>query len=60
VVEALFTLSAAEGGQELPAAMREEVRLTLKDSNQPDFAVALIGTKDARRRPHVAVCTRVG
>ena len=60
MVEALFTLSAAEGGQELPAAMSEEVGLTLKDGNQPDFAVALIGTKDARRSPHVAVCGRVG
>jgi hypothetical protein len=59
-VEALFTLSASEGGQELPAAMSDEVGLTLKDGNQPDFAVALIGTKDARGSPHVAVCCRVG
>jgi hypothetical protein len=59
-VEALFTLSAAEGGQELPTAMSEEVGLRLKDGNQDDFAVALIGTKDARRSPHVAVCGRVG
>ena len=41
-MEALFTLSAAEGGQELPAAMSDEVGLTLTDGNQPDFAVALI------------------